>query len=82
MGNFLDNSILDVQTSTGPDVQLVMFVMHLNLAILKRELDMVVDTMNEEMLSMLREKNQTMSLMNMDARKRNSGKIHQLAVKR
>ena len=80
MGNFLDNSILDVQTSTGPDVQLVMFVMHLNLAILKRELDMVVDTTNEEMLNMLREKNQTMSLMNMDARKRNSGKIHQLAV--
>jgi len=68
----LDDLILDVQTSIGLDVQLAMSVMLLNSVTLKREQGMAVATMSGEMLNMLKEKNQTMSSMNMDAKRRNS----------
>ena len=68
----LDDLILDVQTSIGLDVQLAMSVMLLNSVTLKREQGTAVATMSGEMLNMLKEKNQTMSSMNMDAKRRNS----------
>lgn len=68
----LDDLILDVQTSIGLDVQLAMSVMLLNSVTLKKEQGTAVATMSGEMLNMLKEKNQTMSSMNMDAKRRNS----------